>query len=136
MARTTTTAVQTLLGRNYDTRNLPSLDPYVEMATAFVDRVVICAAAKGIAITDAELELIERNMAAHYYTRTDPLYASKSTLSASGSYARGKEVEVYKANAIELDPSGCVNALLGRKKASMSWLGKPKSEQMDWEEWN
>lgn len=136
MARTVSIDVQELLQRNYDSRNSPSLDVYVAMATSFVDRVVTCAANKGIVIDDTLLELIERNMAAHFYTRSDPLYASKSTLSASGSFARGKEVEVYKANAIDLDPSGCVNALLNRKVASMNWLGKTDSEKLDWEEWN
>lgn len=136
MARTDATAVQTLLGRNYDSRNSPDLTPYVDMATAFVDRVITCATAKGVTLSTAEAELIERNMAAHFYTRTDPLYQSKSTLSASGSYARGKEVESYKANATEMDPSGCVNALLNRQRASMSWLGKADSEKLDWDEWN
>lgn len=135
MARTTVGAIKELLDINYDTVNNPSLNPYLLMASAFVDRVIDCATEKGISLTTTEKELLERAMGAHFYTKTDPVYQSRSTLSASGSFVRDpKTPEPYKDMAISLDPSGCVAALLNRQTASGFWLGKNPSEQTDYED--
>lgn len=135
MARTTVGAIKELLDLNYDTVNNPSLNPYLLMASAFVDRVVECAVSKGITLSTTEKELIERAMGAHFYTKTDPVYQSRSTLSASGSFVRNpKEPEPYKDLAISLDPSGCVAALLNRNTTYAAWLGKRPSEQTDYDD--
>ena len=136
MARTNATLVEALLGNNYDTENNPDLGQFVDMATLFIDRVVVCADAKGVTLSTEEEEILERWWAAHLYTKLDPLYTSKSTLSASGSWVQGKEPERYKAGAIELDPSGCVKALSNRQTARMVWGGKAQSEMVDYEDRN
>lgn len=126
MTRTNTAAVQVILGDNYD--GTSPLDAYVEMATAIVDRVLTCAASNSVTVTDAEAELMERWMAAHYYTTMDPLYISKSTGRASGSFG----ARSYMDAALAVDPSGCLSGILTRgKSAGLSWLGKPKSAQIN-----
>ncbi len=134
--RTTERAVKQLLGSNYGTDhagNDPSLRPYIDTAAAIVARVITCATAKDYTHTSAELELIERWLAAHYYTRMDPTYTSKSTAGASGSFTSPKDdTERYRQSAIELDTSGCLKAILTRNKATAAWLGKPPSEQTDY----
>lgn len=136
--RTTIADVQTLLGSNYGTDhegNDPDLQPYIDTATVIVDRVVTCATAKNYTHTAAELELIERWLAAHYYTRMDPTYTSKSTAGASGSFTSPKDdTERYRASAIELDASGCLKQILSRNKASAAWLGKVPSDQIPYEQ--
>jgi hypothetical protein len=129
--RTTTTAVQTLLGANYGALpdgTSPSLQPYVDAATNLVDQVVTCATAKGTTIDATTLELIERWLSAYLYTRMDPLYKSRSTKDASGSFADYG----YKETAISLDPSGCLAGILKGQTAGMVWLGKPPSSQINY----
>ena len=80
MARTTAKAVRILLARDYDDRRNPSLSPHIDTASALVDKLVTCAAAKGVIHSDSVLELIERWLAAFFYTRSDPIYSSRSSL--------------------------------------------------------
>ncbi len=133
--RTTERAVKQLLGSNYGADNLgnePSLRPYIETAAAIVARVIICASRKKPVFvhTAVELELIERWLAAHFYTRMDPTYTSRTTASASGAFTSPKDdTERYRQSAIEVDTSGCLKAILYRLHASATWLGKPVSEQ-------
>lgn len=130
MARTTSSQVQGVLAANYD--GSTSLTPFIDSASAVVDRVATCATAKGITLSSTELELIERWLAAHLYTKFDAVYASKSTADASGSFVRGPiEPEPYKDAAIAMDYSGCLKAILNRQVASVQWLGKPPSAQID-----
>lgn len=134
--RTTTAAVETILGSNFG--NLPdgtepSLQPYVDTANNVVDQVVTCATAKGKTLSDTTLELMERWLSAYYYTHMDPLYTSRTTKDASGSFSDPEKR--YKDAAIQLDSSGCLAAILnGNPKAEIFWLGKPRSQQTDYTE--
>ena len=136
MARTTAAAVQAVLapGKDYDTEDEPSLDPFIDTATAIVDRVEDCAVAKDRTLTDAELELIERWLAAHLYAMSDQTYASKSTAGASASFhgQTGMHLEAtkYGQTALTVDYSGCLSAISKRQVARLVWLGKPPSEQL------
>ncbi len=117
----------------------PSLQPYIDWATLIVSRVNTCASAKGITLSTPELEMIERWTAAYGYCKMDPLYSSNSKGGASASYLAGGstldgETERYKRGAIEVDYSGCLNAILNRKVASLQWIGKPTSEQINIED--
>jgi hypothetical protein len=140
MARTTTTQVEGILGINM----IPGSDlrPWVETAAIFVNNVVACAAKKGITLPAATLEMIERWMAASYYTRMDPLYTSKSTLGGSGSFSRrhpggrAGDEDDYADAAADLDPSGCTSAILRRARASGTWLGKTKAEALTFDQRN
>jgi len=140
MPRTTIAAVQDLLGANYGPNpngSLPNLQTYIDSATTLVDQLVTDASIKfpPYTHTSAQLELIERWLSAHFYTKMDPTYSSKSTSGASGSFVRDPKVpEPYKDAAIMLDPSGALAALLNRQTAGGAWLGKPVSAQIPyWE---
>jgi hypothetical protein len=134
MARTTAEDVQDLLGADYDSAR--SLSAFIATASSLVDRVVTCATNKGMTLTATEAELIERWLAAHFYTKSDPLYASKSNKSASGSFVQGAEPERYKAGAIEMDPSGCVKDIMSSKLARLVWLGKNTQDRTRWDQRN
>lgn len=137
MARTTSAAVQALMlpGQDYDTLANPSLTPFIDTASALVDDVVTCAAADGVTLTAARLELIERWLAAHCYCMSDQTYASKNTEGAGASFhgQTGMHLEAskYGQMAARLDSSGCLESIAGaeRKVASGFWLGKAPSGQ-------
>lgn len=117
MARTTAAAVQGILGRNYDGQS--DLTPWIAAATKLVDRV-----ADSDDPPDSDtLELIERFIAAHYYTVMDPLFSSKNTGKSSAKFMDRSYLDV----AIQLDPSATVSAITsddGPKVASAIWLGE------------
>lgn len=132
--RTDDTAVKTVLLRDYDTRNLPSLTAFIDTASAIVDRVATCAALKGKSLTTGELELVERWLAAHCYAQSDKTYASRSTAGASGSFDgktdMGFDSTLYGQTAMRIDYSGCLTAINKRQVAGAVWLGKPPSDQI------
>jgi hypothetical protein len=132
MARTTADAVKELLAHNYDSDAEPSLAPHVETAAAMVARVVTCATARAYTHTAAELELIERWLAAWFYTRVDPTYKSRSTLGASGAF--NSDPSDYRAQAESLDGSGCLKAILAGSRASLVWLGRYPRDQTPYED--
>ena len=138
MAYTTPTAVQRLLGVNYDTRRSPDLQQFVDSAHTVMGRLIPAAAQRGFTHTAAELEIVERWLSAYFYCKMDPLLASKTTEAASAQFVTSQslngEQERYKRGAIELDASGCLNALLNRQAASGFWLGKNPSAQIPYED--
>lgn len=136
--RTTASLVQAVLGDDYGPRldgSLPDLTPFITAANTITNRVVACASAKGLALSDGgqdtEAEQVERWLAAYFYTKQDPIYSSKSTSGASGSFVRdADEANPYRGAAINIDYSGCLAAILKRQFAFFSWLGKPPSAQI------
>lgn len=139
MPRTSSSLVQGVLGDDYGkltTGAYPPLTPYIDTASLLVDDLVAQIIAEGgVALSDERLEMIERWLAAHAYTKTDPTYSSKSTGGASGSFIRGqKEPEPYKDMALSLDPSGCLPAILNRNRVKFFWLGKRPSQQTDYQD--
>lgn len=124
MARTTPKAVQDLLGPNWD--GAACLDPFIATAGEMTTDVYDCARGKGTTYTATRLELMERWLAAYYYTLQDPLYQSRSTLSASGAFVAEKDgTNRYLKGALDLDKTGCLSALTGTgpKRAGGIWLG-------------
>lgn len=139
-ARTTATLVQALLGSNYgemDNGEMPDLRQFILPANLIVDRVATCAVSKGSSLSPAELEMIERWVAAYLYCHMDPLHSNESVEGASASNVTSQtldgEQERYKRGAIELDFSGCLNAILNRKVVSATWLGKVPSQQIPYD---
>jgi hypothetical protein len=135
--RTSVQAVKDLLtpGGNYDLKRNPSLAPFVATASALVDAAAACMTRKGLPAPAATLELMERWLAAHCYTRSDALYSARTTQGASGQFVRpAGDPESFKLTALELDPTGCLSAVLGRRRASAAWLGKTVNEQLDYEQ--
>lgn len=132
--RTTSDLVKDLLQRDYDLRNTPSLTVHINSASMIVDRMVTCATNKGYTFTDEELEMIERWVSAYRYTHNNPVYTNKSTDGRSAGFLRQDNDNPYRRGALELDPTGCLELLLkasGKMRPSFSWLGKKRSEQID-----
>ena len=128
MPRTDVTAVQTLLGRNYN--GSADLQQFIDTATVIVDRVVAKAAGPlfNTPLLDTEAELIERYLAAHFYCVQDPLYVSKSTAGASGSFQRAPSTDdftssEYGRGAVRSDPSGVLVSLGKRQVARGFYAG-------------
>lgn len=135
MANTTATLVKDLLGHNYDYNRNPSLTRYINAAYNVVLRMVACATDKSFTHTSSELTEIETWLAAHFYTKTDPRFASEGRGGASASYVTDPQIpEYYKAGAIEQDASGCLKSILSGQRAFGFWGGKPPSDQLDYDE--
>lgn len=145
MARTTATAVKGVLLSDYGTtfRGLePDLGPFIEAAGAMVDDLVDCATAKSLTVTTARRELLERWLAAHFYSCTDRPYQSRSEEGASATFqgqtGKGLEASYYGQTAIRLDSTGCLAAAEaatedgGRPTVSFAWLGKNPTDQTDY----
>ncbi len=119
------------------------LSPYMAWATLIVDRVAVCASSKGQALTDDELEMVERWLSAHAYKQSDRAYDSKKTGKASATFS-GKtgmflQSSMWGQNALLADPSGCLKAIdaaMTKGKADIIWLGKTASEDLDWDQRN
>ena len=138
--RTTPLLVKGILLGNYDLKNAPDLQPFIDAASAIVDRVQACALAKGTPLSDVELELIERWLSAHDYQMNDPGYVSRNTMSAGGSFdggtGDGLEGTRYGRTAIRLDYSNCLRNVDKAQVARASWLGKPPSAQIPYNQRN
>ena len=135
MARTTESAVQGVLMSDWD--GSTDLDtPFIAAANLFVTRVRACASAKGITLSTDELEMIERYIAAHLYVMSDQNHASRTVNGVSETYQgqTGMRLEAskYGQTAMMLDPSGCAAGIGKGQRASMTWLGKAPSSQVDY----
>jgi hypothetical protein len=90
-----------------------------------------------------DLKEIETYLAAHFYTFRDQQYASSKTDDSSDTY-QGQtgmyfESSFYGQTAKMLDVTGYLanledKAKKGRKKVDITWLGKPKSAQIPYEQ--
>lgn len=133
MARTTPAKVEGVLNRDYDYANRPNLVPYIDTANSVTSRLIAKASENGYSIDSTTAELIERWLAAHYYTRSDATHTSRNNMGASASFAR--KGDEYKQTAIDLDPSGILAGLVsGLMPVTAFWLGKPPSEQIDYQD--
>lgn len=134
MARTSTTLVASVLGGHYVAGSSPDLQAFIDTATLVISRMVTCALAKGITLSTDELEMLERYLAAHYFSHADQMYQSKATNGASGSFqgqtGKGIESSQYGMTALQLDPSGCLSAITKGNRVSMFWGGKPSQDQL------
>lgn len=134
----TTSDVAIILGSNYGPQSdgtSPDLAPYLRKASLVMARVLACAIYNKGDIPNAdELEDMAKWLAAYYYTIMDPVYLSRSTASASGSFAT--DADRYKNAAMDTDPSGCLRTILSGATAGMFWAGKTETEQIDYDERN
>jgi hypothetical protein len=129
--RTNHKMVEDVLQQCWD--DTTKLDRYIKAASLIVDRVETCAISRDKALTASELKEIETWLAAHFYTKMDPTYTSRSTDGASGSFVRDPKVpEPFKDGALMLDYSGCLVAILEKRRVSVGWMGRPPSEQTDY----
>lgn len=136
--RTTRKLVEELL--DTDRRQGRSVQPFIDIAANIVDAMVACATARGKSYDAGLLVVIETWLAAHYYTRRDPTYASRSTNGKSGSFhgqtGMGLDASFYGQSAKDADPVGCLAAVTAKKKPQVEWLGKPPSQQVDYADRN
>lgn len=144
MARTTAGAVQKILlgdyGKGRDGK-LPSLDPFIEAASSLVDDVVECATEKGVTLSTAKRELLERWLAAHFYQQSDKGYSGRSTERSSGQFHGqwGMRLENtnYGQTAMTLDPSGCLAEInSSTPQADLFWGGTTDTNALDYDERN
>jgi hypothetical protein len=137
MPRTTADKVVSVLGRDYDGESAPDLTRYVTAANLVTTRLAAKAVAGGYTHTSAELVEIESWLAAHFYTKSDPVYSQRSTNRASGSFVRNpKRPEPYLDGAVMLDGSGMLSGMLAGKRVGIDWLGKTDTERLTYEERN
>jgi len=139
MARTSSSAVQAILGPNYDAEAATDVSPFIATATAVVDRISSEASGRGLTIDSTMLEIIERWLAAHYYGISDQFYSSRSTDGASGSFQgqtqMGFDATLYGQQAKRLDWTGTLAAMDSNAGVpQMVWLGKPPSTQLAYED--
>jgi hypothetical protein len=136
MPRTDAALVQGILEDNYN--GSTSLAPFIAAANAMTSRVNTVAVADGFVLSSAELELIERWLAAHFYAwGADKTRASvgvgRSNETYDGKTGMHLEATPYGQTAIALDFSGTLRAINdGAVNVGGFWAGYPTSEQTDW----
>jgi hypothetical protein len=121
------------------------VEPFIRAANAVINSLISRCAAMAASSAD-ELAVVETWLAAHYYAQRDPAYASKTTGGASGTFqgqtAMYFEASKYGQRAMELDGSGCLSKRQwelktgNTMKASLTWGGKARSDQLTYEERN
>jgi hypothetical protein len=138
MARTTSDAVQAILLADYDSVNRPDLTPFIDTASAVVNRVAVCCLTKNKPLTATELELVERWLAAHCYCMSDQPYRSRKTEKAEGVFQGNSGMNLdatkYGQTANMIDYSGCLAAIAKKRLVKILWLGKYPTEQIDYVE--
>lgn len=127
--RTTAKAVADILNNNYDPRI--QLTPFIQTASVFVDDLVTEAATQSVPFSTGKRELVERWLAAYFYTVSDALYTSSSAGGASGSFLRdGNE---YLKTAAALDPTNTLMADIASNSAKGMWAGTEPSGWVDYD---
>lgn len=134
--RTLSASVQAILGGHYDSDAATDLTPFIATANALTDQVDACDTDNVLDAT--ELELIERYLAAHFYAHSDQIAKSRTTGDASisfqGTTGKGLDSTQYGQSAMLLDETGCLSKknqqmINGKKKATVTWMGKAESAQ-------
>lgn len=100
------------------------LDPFIETAASLVDDIAAHASSPGA----ARLELIERYLAAHFYTLRDPRAVMQKADVVSQTLQSkvdlGLNTSHYGQMAITLDPTGVLrSASKGKRTGGVTWLG-------------
>jgi hypothetical protein len=137
--RTTADNVKAILVNHYDLSNSPDLTAFIATANVLTDQVDACDTNNSLDAT--ELELIERYLAAHFYAHSDQIAQSKTTGDASTSFqgttGKGLDSTQYGQTAMLLDETGCLTRkntqmIEGKKRATVTWMGKAKSAQTNY----
>lgn len=137
--RTSSAAVQAILGQNYDGTTV--LTPFIETATALVDW--LSSKDSNGELTSTLLELIERYLSAHFYHPVNQFVQAEGAEGASNTYqgqtGLGLNSTMYGQTALRLDVTGILSkreleSQQGKRKATVAWLGKTESEQISYED--
>mgnify|MGYP007061974533 CR=1 FL=1 len=132
MARTTRSNVGEII--ELDASVIPNdaaMLPFITVANELVTE--LCTGSKGPTpvYSAARLELIERWLAAHFYTNRDPRAASESagvSVSYQSQVGLGLDTSHYGQTAMRLDTNGGLAGLnedtkKGKPRVKVSWLG-------------
>ncbi len=128
---------------DYDDTNTPDLTVHIQTASVIADQVALCAVAKGKTLTESQLELIERWLAAHFYVMSDQVLHKVSTLNSYGQFQGETKMQLdaskYGQSAKLVDTSGCLaeidaSAANKTKRVRGIWLGKLPAERNDFED--
>ncbi len=96
--------------------------------------------AKGITLTTDELLDIETWLSCHFYTCSDPMFQSRAVMGVSATFqgqtGKGLEASSYGMAALAIDYSNTLKNISNQQVASMTWLGKPLNEQIDYDDRN
>jgi hypothetical protein len=136
--RTTANQVIAVLsaGEDYDTLLSPDITPYIETASNIIDMIIVCAARKKVPVTDIQLELMERWLAAHLYAVSDKPMQQTMTLRSSATFQGQTGMNLcatlYGQTAIMNDPSGCLNNIDKQSRVRAFWGGKDWSQRLPW----
>ena len=135
MARTTSIAVQRVLGDHYDDTHRPALDTFIKTANLLVNQVALQTSPPDTA-TLAEIECY---LAAHFYAHADQITQSKNTGGASGAFQGQTAVVLmgsqYGQTAMMLDSTGYLakrskEVETGQRRvAAVVWLGEDPDDQ-------
>lgn len=114
-----------------------NLTPFINRANALTDYVASEDSEGDLSV--AMLREIETLLACHFYDRIDHAFSERATGKASGAFQGqfGMHLDGTKwgQDAITMDVTGTLAGLnRGRVAASVTWLGKPVSEQIDYED--
>lgn len=130
--RTDAAKVKELLeaGGHYDETEEPSVAPFIDMAHNLTDWLATCTTA----LSATTLELIERNLAAHFYVSSDQAPMSEGAGKSNNSFQGNTSFEGLRGskfgqNAITLDHSGCLKARDQGNKLTLKWLGRDPDDQ-------
>lgn len=131
--RTSPAMVMSILGRNYDTETKPDLTNFILTANDVVNNIIPLANKKSRiravgGLPSTTLLQIETWLAAHFYCHSDPLYNSRSTEGASGSFqvgtpGAGFASTQYGRTAMDLDISGVLKNINMQQFASGFHMG-------------
>lgn len=111
------------------------LSGYLATAHRLVDRVEECDG--GSKLTEEDLELIERWLAAHYWALNNPRLASKGIGGANQSWHQGQlgmglDATFYGQQALMFDVSGCLQKITA-DPVSLIWIGDNEDDyDVDW----
>ncbi len=141
-ARTIDTDVIAILGKHYDSVDEPSLTPFIDTATLLVDW--LAGQDTDSELSAAVLKRIEAYLTAHFYAHSDQISQSKGVGRANASYqgqtAMALNGSQYGQTACLLDVTGNLAARSRQAEVGVTieltgtWLGKPPSEQTDYED--
>ncbi len=127
---------------DYDTdKPLVSMQPFIRAASVLVDKIE-ANDTSSILNSDA-LKEVETWLAAHFYAHKDLQYKSAKAMDAGAVFQVGQdglgplELTMWGRQAMLLDMSGYLSklnqdAIRGKSKITLSWLGKPPSSQIDY----
>ena len=128
MARTTRANVEGIIEVDAGiVANDADMEPFITIANELVTEVCTGEAGPSTAYSTARLELIERWLAAHFYTNRDPRTTSERAGSVGANFQSkvdlGFDTSHYGQTAIRLDTNGGLSQLNDRIKKGSSKVG-------------